>query len=119
MELGRDWGLLDYLFRVDPSHSDTVTGFLTNDFEELAPEAHLIGASPLSEIASWLSQISNRIFFEAFDPKAMLDAEVYDAELAAQNPDEYRLKLEAKIDAVRSFVTKAADDHQAIVRVIA
>jgi hypothetical protein len=119
LELERDWGLIDYLLRADSLPDEQIKGFLTNDYEALAPEVHRIGTSEIAQIAEWLSQASSANLIDAFDPQAMARVGVYDADLVLRSPLEYRQRLEAKIDLLRSFLEQAVTERRPIVRVTA
>ncbi|WP_284125859.1 DUF1877 family protein [Parerythrobacter aestuarii] len=119
LELERRWGVLDYLFsQCGGDHSD----FLNREWEELAPEAHRIGAADAAAIATWLEATSDADFMDAFDPKAMAAAEVYGGDQLDQlGPllESYRSQLVNDISQMRQFMIGIRQSGDNVIRVLA
>lgn len=117
--LERRWELLSYLLAGTNEPTQIgIAGFLIADFVELSPEAHLIDASKVAGINSWLSEFNDSDLLLRFDPEAMERERIYDADLARADPQAYSDALVHDLSNLRSFIAHAARLGSNVVRVI-
>jgi Domain of unknown function (DUF1877) len=117
--LERRWELLNHLLAgTNEPIQIGVAGFLVADFVELSPEVHLIDASQVAEINSWLSDFKDSDLLQRFDPEAMERESVYDADLAKADAQAYSDALLRDLSVLRTFIAHAAKLGSNVVRVI-
>lgn len=119
LDIGRRWGLLDYLLAASAGSADgEQESLLTRDWEEVASEAHLIPAEAIAEFADWLAGLEDETILSYFDPEAMARKNIYDADQAQADPGAYRNALTSDLAGLRTVLSAAARSGENVIRVI-